>query len=140
RYVIAELFSKSKLKFLSGKYIATGLAVVTAGAFAFANGAEGKGALMLWPMFGAVNQLLAALALIVLSIYLKQKGGLKYLVTLLPFIFMIVMTLWSIIINEINFINNGKWLLTVTNSLIFILALWMVVEALLVFTGKKQSS
>ena len=47
---------------------------------AFATGASGKGALKLWPLFGAVNQTLAALALIIITLYLKARGGLKWMI------------------------------------------------------------
>ncbi len=85
-------------------------ALVSAAILAFATGASGQGALTLWPLFGAVNQLLAALALLVITLYLKRKGGLKYLVTALPCLFMLVMTLWAVIVNERNFIadKNGS--------------------------------
>lgn len=75
RYVITELSGDLKIKFLQGKYVATVFAVGTAAFLAFATGADGNGALKLWPMFGAVNQLLAALVLIVITIYVKRKGG-----------------------------------------------------------------
>ncbi len=56
----------------------TSIAVGSALILAFATGADGKGALKLWPLFGAVNQTLAALALIIITLYLKARGGLKW--------------------------------------------------------------
>ena len=41
---------------------------------AFATGANGAGALKLWPLFGAVNQTLAALSLIIVTLYLKSRS------------------------------------------------------------------
>ena len=57
-----------KIKPLTGKYSATFIVVLTAFILAFCNG-SGKGALLLWPLFGTVNQLLAGLALLVITIY-----------------------------------------------------------------------
>ena len=91
----------------------------------------------LWPLFGATNQCLAALALLAITIYLKQRGGLRYLVSGLPAAFMIVMTTWALILNEINFINVGNVMLSIINGCIVLIALWIVVEGLNAFFGAK---
>ena len=139
RYVVTELSSDIRFKILTNKYASTAFAVITAAALAFATGADGKGALKLWPLFGAVNQLLAALGLLVLTIYLKRKGGWVFLVSALPCVFMIIMTLWSAFINEINYISGGNWLLTVINAVIILLALWMMAESALMLKPKGRS-
>ncbi|NQU11440.1 carbon starvation protein A, partial [bacterium] len=133
RYVVSELFSDINVKFMAGRYPATLFAVLTAGALAFATGANGKGALTLWPMFGGVNQLLAALALLALTLYLKPKGGLKYLVTAIPCAFMMVMTVWAVLAKEIDFLRSGDWLLAAINGTTLVLAVWMVIECLVAF-------
>nr|MQY77423.1 carbon starvation protein A [Spirochaeta sp.] len=141
RYVVQELSSDLKVNFLKNKYAATAFAVITALVLAFATGASGKGGLTLWPLFGATNQVLAALALITISVYLKQKGGVKYLVSGIPAVFMIVMTVWALIINQINFINAQNWLLTVLNAAILIIAVWIIFEGLAAFlSGEKASA
>ncbi len=139
RYVIQELAGDFKIGFLKGKYAATAFAVITALILAFYNGANGKGALTLWPLFGAVNQTLAGLTLIVLTVYLKGKGGAKYLLTLFPAIFMVVMTIWALFINEGNFIGSGNVLLLVVNAIVIIIALWVAFEGF-VALGKKQEA
>ena len=128
RYVIQELGSDIKAKALQNKWIATAVAVVSALALAFATGPDGTGALKLWPLFGAVNQTLGALALITVSSYLKQKGGLKWLFTGIPAMFMSVMTVWALIINERNFISAGNGLLYIVNAIVIVLAIWIVLE------------
>jgi len=72
RYIVGEIFQPTRVRVLANRYAATGFAVVTAAALAFISGADGKGALKLWPLFGAVNQLLAALALFVVTFYLRR--------------------------------------------------------------------
>ncbi|RKX84895.1 MAG: carbon starvation protein A [Spirochaetes bacterium] len=139
RYVIQELAGDFKIGFLKGKYAATAFAVITALILAFYNGANGKGALTLWPLFGAVNQTLAGLTLIVITVYLKGKGGAKYLLTLFPAIFMVVMTIWALFINEGNFIGSGNVLLLVVNAIVIIIALWVAFEGF-VALGKKQEA
>jgi carbon starvation protein len=133
RYVLSELFTNLKLNFLTGKYIATCIAVGSALILAFATGTSGNGAMKLWPLFGAVNQTLAALALIVITVYLKRRGGMKWMVAGIPAIFMAVMTLWAVVINQLNFGRSHNILLQSINFVIIILAAWIVVEGLIKF-------
>ena len=111
------------------------MAVISAGALAFGAGKTlGTGAIVLWPMFGAVNQLLAALALVVITIYLKRRTAWGWLLTGLPCLFMLTMTLWAVGVNEHRFLTAAKpsWALVVINGLTLILALALIVEALIV--------
>jgi carbon starvation protein len=133
RYVIAELFGGLNLKALTNRYVATSVAVGSALILAFATGAGGAGALKLWPLFGAVNQTLAALALIIITLYLKRRGGLKWLIAGLPAIFMSVMTIWAVILNEVSFSAGKNGLLTVINVCILIIALWIAIEGTIKF-------
>jgi carbon starvation protein len=137
RYVVQELSGDIKLGFMQNRYAATAFAVITAAILAFATGASGAGAMILWPLFGATNQCLAALALLAITIYLKQRGGLRYLVSGLPAAFMIVMTTWALILNEISFIKSANIMLSIINGCIILIALWIVVEGLNAFFGAK---
>ncbi len=140
RYVVQELSSNLKSNPLKNKYVATGLAVITAGALAFSAGTGGKGGLTLWPLFGATNQALAALALLTISVYLKKKGGLKFLISGIPAVFMTIMTVWALIINQINFINAQNWLLTVLNAAILLITIWIVIEGFFSFKSPVEPS
>ena len=133
RYVIGELGNSLKLPALNNRWTGTAIAVGTALILAFATGADGKGALKLWPLFGAVNQTLAALALIIITLYLKARGGLKWLIAGLPAIFMAVMTIWAVIMNQIKFGATHNVLLQVINICILFVALWIVVEGVIKF-------
>ena len=139
RYVVQELAGNFKIGFLKGKYAATAFAVITALILAFYNGANGKGALTLWPLFGAVNQTLAGLSLIVVTVYLKSKGGAKYLLTAIPAVFMIIMTIWGLFINEANFIKSGNILLLIVNAIVIIIAIWIVFEGLTRLLKKQEA-
>jgi len=133
RYVVAELFSDFKLDFFTNRYVATAIAVGTALVLAFATGASGKGALKLWPLFGAVNQTLAGLALVVITLYLKKKGGLKWVISGIPAVFMLVMTIWALVLNQGSFGTQNNMLLQTINVIILIIALWIAVEGLVKF-------
>ena len=87
----------------------------------------------LWPLFGGANQLLAALALLVVSIYLKHLGGQKYLVAAIPCLIMLTITNWAMVQNELTYYSSGNWLLFCISGLVFVLALWMTVEAFIAF-------
>jgi len=133
RYVISELATDLRIPFLANRWAATSFAVLTAAGLAFATGADGTGAMKLWPLFGSANQLLAALALLVVTLYLKRKGGLKFIVTAVPCLIMLVITNWAMVKNEMSFINKADWLLVIIGGGIFALALWMTIEALIAF-------
>jgi carbon starvation protein len=130
RLVVSELGSMMRIRSLENRFLATAVAVLTAMGLAFAK-PGGKGALVLWPMFGAINQLLAGLALLVVTVYLARKGK-PIIYTGLPMIFMIVMTFWAMIYNLRSFIASNNWLLTVMSVLILALEIWMVIEAVMV--------
>jgi carbon starvation protein len=133
RYVISELTTELKLTWLSNRWAATTLAVLTAAALAFATGVNGTGALKLWPLFGSANQLLAALALLVITLYLRKKGGMKFLVSGLPCVTMLVITTWAMVLNEISFIRQHNTLLITVGGVILVLALWVFAESLIAF-------
>jgi len=137
RYVVSELACDLKIKVLAGRWAATTFAVLTAAVLAFAKGAGATGAMILWPLFGTANQLLAALSLLVVTIYLKRKGGLKFVFTAIPCLIMLAITNICMITNEINFINKNDWPLIVIGAVIFILALWMTIEAVVTFFNRK---
>ena len=133
RYIVAELFGDLKLTFLTNRYTATVVAVGSALILAFATGASGKGALTLWPLFGAVNQTLAALALIIITLYLQTKGGAKWMFAGFPALFMSVMTIWAVVMNQTKFLGAHNMLLTVINICVLIIAVWILIEGLIKF-------
>ena len=128
RYVVTELFDFLGVKAFKNIYFTTFVVVATAALLAFVSGADGKGALTLWPIFGAINQTLAGLALIVITLYLKNRSNTHWLIAGIPAAFMVVMTLWASLLNEINFIENQNWLLTGVNGIIILLVVLIVIE------------
>ena len=138
RYVVSELSSDLKLGQLKNRYMATAIAVLTAAVLAFASGADGKGALALWPLFGAVNQTLAALALIIATLYLRQKAGIYWIVTGIPALFMSVMTLWATVMNQIQYGTDQNLLLQVINAAIILIVSWIIVEGVIAFFNVKE--
>ncbi|MGD1822994.1 MAG: carbon starvation protein A [Pleomorphochaeta sp.] len=145
RYVIQELLGANRVgasedkSFFTNKYGATFLALLTAGLLAFSTGVDGKGALTLWPLFGANNQTLAALALFTAAVYLKKRGGNKYLVAFIPAVFMLIMTMWALIINEMNYIASSSIMLGIVNLVIIVIVVLVSFESLKsIFQTKEE--
>ncbi|NJO92044.1 MAG: carbon starvation protein A [Chloroflexia bacterium] len=138
RYITTELFSSFKVKAFNNMYVATAFAVVTAAILAFSTGTDGAGALALWPLFGAVNQTLAALSLIVITLYLKTKGGNYWYFAGIPAVFMSVMTLWATIINQITFINEGNILLSTVNLIVILIVVVVIYEGVVRFFSRSS--
>ncbi|MEO0073872.1 MAG: carbon starvation CstA 5TM domain-containing protein, partial [candidate division WOR-3 bacterium] len=120
---------------LANPWAATTLAVVSAGALAFATGADGKGAFVLWPVFGALNQMLAGLALLVVTCWLRPRTRFYWL-SLVPGLFMLVMTSWSLIRSILGFIPAHNWLLLGVSVVCLLLEFWMIAETVLVWTTR----
>jgi len=130
RYIVGELSHACRVPSLSRKHPATLIAVGTAALLAFYNG-SGTGALTLWPLFGATNQLLAGLALLVATAYLARRGSSLYY-TALPTVFMLAMTGWAMLINLKGFFGDSNWLLFCIGLVTLFLEIWMIVESVLI--------
>ncbi len=136
RYVVEELAGDFNVKFLTKRHPATFVAAGTAGLLALAKGG-GAGGMILWPVFGTTNQLLAGLALMVITVYLFRKGkGAVY--TFIPMVFMMFVTGWAGIVGLKNFIGKQDWLLTGISGAIMLLEVWLIIEAVKVFVNLKK--
>ncbi|MBR9978002.1 MAG: carbon starvation protein A [Bacteroidetes bacterium] len=133
RYVVTELFTELRLRVFRNRYITTGFVIATAALLAFASGADGTGALSLWPLFGAVNQTLAALALIIVTLYLKSRGGHSWLFAGVPAVFMSVMTLWAAVLNQVDYGASQNILLQIINAFVILIVLWVIIEGMISF-------
>ncbi len=139
RYVISELANDFRLRPLANRYSATAAAVVTAAALAFFNGASGKGALVLWPLFGTINQLLAGLSLVIITYYLKVRGR-NYWVAAIPALAVVVFTSWAMVENLASFASASPKNVTclLIGGLALLLEIWMLVEAVLFLAGVER--
>jgi carbon starvation protein len=144
RYVVQELAGTLRIKPLQNKYVATGFAVILAGFVAAMPAAEGKpagtGGLILWPLFGATNQLLAGLAFMVTMFYLWRRGRPVWFVAI-PMTIMLIMPawamLWQMFNSESGWYQAGQTHLLWTGFAILGIQAWMIVEALLLLPRVK---
>ncbi|MBI4845637.1 MAG: carbon starvation protein A [Candidatus Omnitrophica bacterium] len=99
RYVFQEL---SGLKTKLGIFFAAFINLLIP--FVFLMSTKEKGYLVAWPIFGTSNQLLAGLILLVISVWLF-KSGKNPVYTVLPMLFMMIMSVWSLLNMVISFIR-----------------------------------
>lgn len=88
--------------------------------------------LIIWPIFGTGNQLLAALTLIAISAWLFSKGK-KYWFTLIPAIFMMITTLVSLV-----FLLTAKYLPAGNIPLIVADILLLLLSGGVIFLGFRK--
>ena len=137
RYVIQELAQTAKIKPLTNRYVATALALAVGGVVALMPGPKGPGSggLILWPLFGAVNQLLAGLAFMVIVFYLLRRNRPIWF-AVLPMVAMLVMPAWAMLwqmFNPNGWWANGKYLLFGFGLAVEALQVWMITEGLLIW-------
>ncbi|HKY64051.1 MAG TPA: carbon starvation CstA family protein [bacterium] len=92
RYILQELIGSQGR---TVAVLATGLTVGIPALFLLL--AKGSGWSSFWVLFGTSNQLLAALTLLGVTVWLKRSGR-TYWFTLLPMGFVLVITVWSLLI------------------------------------------
>jgi carbon starvation protein len=123
---------------MQNRYLATLVIVIAAAGMTFFK-PGGQGAMVLWPLFGSLNQLMAALALGVVSVYLASKKITVYY-TLIPMILILVITLWAMVENLGGFVRDGEMLLVGLSALILLLTLWLTGSSMLALFGSKKPS
>jgi carbon starvation protein len=128
RLIIAELAEGYGVRALTNRYLAGAVGIGAALLLAVTQ-AGGKGGLILWPLFGTTNQLVAGVTLLIVSVWLRQNGR-PYVYTLAPMIFVGVATVFSML-GEVRgyFLDfSDRWLLAVMGSLILVLDVWVIFE------------
>ena len=138
RFNISEMGETLRLGILRNRYLSSGLAVVTIGFFAFYK-VDGQAAgLALWQLFGTTNQVMGALTLLAVSLYLMQRGR-NYWFTACPMAFMMLTTLVAMAVKLRDFWNLRSYLLLSVGGIILGLSLWLVLESVLkVFRGRRS--
>ena len=72
RFVVQEMGEAAGVKL--GKGTATILALLVAVGLTFGAGADGSGGMLIWPLFGTTNQLMAGLTLSVVAVMVLRRG------------------------------------------------------------------
>ena len=136
RLVIAELAEAYGVKTLTNRYLAGALGIGAALLLALTQGG-GQGGLILWPLFGTTNQLVAGVTLLVVSIWLQRLGR-PIVYTLVPMLLVAGVTLWSMIEQLIGYVADARWLLAVMGSLVLVLDVWVLLEGLRMLASERS--
>jgi carbon starvation protein len=129
RYIVQEWGVIYGITPLQNGYVATAVAVGACLMLAFgAGGADGSGGMIIWPLFGTTNQLLAGLTLLVVSLILVKLGRpSRY--TLTPMVFVTSMAFLSALYQLWDFYTSGLYFLVFIDLLIIAAAVLVMLEA-----------
>jgi carbon starvation protein len=138
RYIIQEWGEIYNIPLFKKGVLATIVAVSCCLLLAFgAGGASGSGGLIIWPLFGSTNQILAGLTLLVISVMLMKYGRpARY--TMLPMIFVLVTSSWAALIKLKEFYEAGNWLLVTIDVIVVITTFMVILEAASVISRIKR--
>ena len=126
RYMCNELLGETfGIGIMKNKYVAVIFVGVLAGALALGNWRA------IWPVFGASNQLIASLVLIVASVYLLSRNR-RVVFTAVPAVIMLVTTIGALVYQTHSFLTAEKAniMLATVSVILIILAIFLSFVAL----------
>lgn len=128
RLIISELATNYKLPALKNRFVAAAVGIGAALVLAITQG-SGKGGLILWPLFGTTNQLVAGATLLVVSLWLKSSGK-PILFTLLPAIVVTLTTCLAMTRELLGYLSHlpEQWLLAFLAGSILTANFWLLFE------------
>ncbi|MBF5055483.1 carbon starvation protein CstA [Alcanivorax sp. 521-1] len=128
RYIFQEWGEIYNQAWMRKPFPATLLAVISCLVLAFgAGGADGSGGLLIWPLFGTTNQLLAGLTLLVVTVMLVRRGRPTFY-TLVPLVFLLLMTLAALLIQLKGFYTEQNWFLLCLDLVVLVAAILVTLE------------
>jgi carbon starvation protein len=142
RFILAELGNVLKIPVLKNRVVATLTAIIPAMLLVFtyvenpATGVVQNTGWALWPIFGASNQMLAALTLMILTLYFWQRKK-PILPLFIPMLFIMIITLTSLFLKAGQFYGSNLFLFSLDIFLI-VLIIWMIIEGLLTVKNLKE--
>jgi carbon starvation protein len=138
RLVIAELAEAWGLRPLTNRYAAGALGIGAALLLAVTQ-ADGKGGLILWPLFGTTNQLVAGVTLLVVSVWLQRLGR-PVAYTLVPMLAVGAATILAMLGEVRGYWEHlgEQWLLAAMGSLILVLDIWVLGEGFRVLLAERS--
>jgi carbon starvation protein len=140
RYIVQEWGAIYRIAPLQNGYVATLVAVGACLVLAFgAGGAQGTGGMIIWPLFGTTNQLLAGMTLLIISVILVRQGRpARY--TLVPMVIVTSMAGLSALHELWALYAKANYLLVVLDLLIVVAAIWVMLEAASALIGARRAS
>ncbi|MBW2445166.1 MAG: carbon starvation protein A [Deltaproteobacteria bacterium] len=138
RLVIAELAENYGVRALTNRYAAGAVGIAAALLLAVTQ-AGGTGGLILWPLFGTTNQLVAGVTLLVVSIWLKRRGR-PVVYTAAPMVFVAAATLVAMTGEVFGYFTKELWLLAGVGTVILACDVWILLEGLRLLFGHDGPS
>lgn len=136
RYIIGEVGDAFEIPVLKNRYLSSFIAVLSAFLLMISSDG-GKGGLKIWPLFGATNQMLAALTLLLVTIYLmKQKR--KAINFLIPTLIVFVITTAGLVLNINLFREKQNTFLMVLATVLLVSQLFIMGEGLLLIKKNRN--
>lgn len=139
RFNISELGETLNFAPLSNRLVASTLAVLVIGFVAFYEVNGRPAGMILWELFGTTNQIMGSLTLLAVTLYLMHRKR-PYWYTGAPMVFMLLTTLVAMAIKMRDFWMNGTYLLLVLGAGIFIISVWLAVEAALRISKRESTA
>jgi len=137
RFNVSEIGASLRFRFLGNRFVATSIACAAICFFAFYKIDGRPAGLVLWQLFGITNQLLAGLALLVVSLYLHQRGR-NAIYTALPMVFMLVSTLTAMVEKLMGFKKDQQYLLLTVGVALFLVAVGIIIEGIRAFARGER--
>lgn len=138
RYIFQEWAEIYNISWMNKALPATLLSVGTCLILAFgAGGADGSGGLLIWPLFGTTNQLLAGLTLLVIAVMLVRKRVNSFYV-MAPLVFLLIMTLAALIMQLRGFYLAKDWFLFGLDIVVLIAAILVTLECISALRREKR--
>lgn len=138
RFTFQEFFSPVKGEKASvlntNRFIGTTVTVAVGASLAFSGKWE-----LLWPLFGTANQLLAALALLAVSLWLAARG-IRYGFTMIPMVFMFAVTITALVVLLKKYYLESQFLLLLFTIGLLVVAVMLIVLAYKRFGLKKHDA
>ncbi len=135
RYISNELFGETfGIPFMKNKYVAVMFVGILSGALALGNWQA------IWPIFGAANQLIASVVLIVATVYLLLRKR-RFIFTAVPAVIMLATTLAALVYNTYSFVTAAKpnIMLAVIDVILIILAIFLSYTALVTVIRARKA-
>lgn len=117
RYIIGEWAERLNFSAMAKSPALQAFVAVALSTLLALSDAEGKGGLRLWPLFGSTNQLVGALALFTVAVWLRHERKNIY-PALLPAVFLAIVTFVGVVESIHAFVRDGRWLLVVVGTII----------------------
>ncbi|MBN2190612.1 MAG: carbon starvation protein A [Candidatus Aureabacteria bacterium] len=137
RYAFQEFFEKTGSSeqpvLAKNRYIATLITIIVSAVLIFSGGVN-----EMWPIFGSANQLLACLALLAVTLWMSRLSRAKWFL-IWPFIFMLVVTLSSLVILLVNHFKTGNYILSVISMFLFIVAVLLVINSCRIMLKQRKT-